>query len=189
MKKLLFAMFAFALCLGMISCKEEANKGKEGDNKEVKDEKAEAAAAVSLTDLVAKAKEEGASWSVDEWKAQIKNFFTAAKPMVEEIKALQTEAENAGEDVSKAAEVAGKMAELLKKYEGDMASMEEFGNIMEENETAQKIMEDNRLSIINLWRRLIKSARKLNLLRLRGFFLIKVARPKILINVCLKIRI
>ena len=62
--------------------------------------------------------------------------------MVEEIKALQTEAENAGEDVSKAAEVAGKMAELLKKYEGDMASMEEFGNIMEENETAQKIMED-----------------------------------------------
>ncbi|MBR5084720.1 MAG: hypothetical protein IKX33_08975 [Prevotella sp.] len=142
MKKLLFAMFAFALCLGMTSCKEEANKGKEGDNKEVKDEKAEAAAAVSLTDLVAKAKEEGASWSVDEWKAQIKNFFTAAKPMVEEIKALQTEAENAGEDVSKAAEVAGKMAELLKKYEGDMASMEEFGNIMEENETAQKIMED-----------------------------------------------
>jgi hypothetical protein len=140
MKKLLFAMFAFALCLGMTSCKDDANKGKDGDNKEVT-EKAEAAA-VSLADLVAKAKAEGDKWSADEWKAQIKNFFTAAKPMVEEIKALQTEADNAGEDVSKAAEVAGKMAELLKKYEGDMASMEEFGNILEQSESAKAIMED-----------------------------------------------
>ena len=36
---------------------------------------------VSMADVVAKAKAEGANWSVDEWKAQFRNVAIAIKPM------------------------------------------------------------------------------------------------------------
>lgn len=119
MKKLLFGLFALVLCMGLTSC-----------------------GGADIKSIAEKAKAEGANWSVDEWKAQFKSVMSAAKPIMEEIKALQGEAEGAGEDVSKAAAVAGKMADLMKKYEGDLKALEEFGEACENSENGKKLMED-----------------------------------------------
>ncbi|MBR5084721.1 MAG: hypothetical protein IKX33_08980 [Prevotella sp.] len=119
MKKLLFGLFALVLCMGLTSC-----------------------GGADLKSIAEKAKTEGANWSVDEWKAQIKSALTAAKPMMEEIKALQAEAENAGEDVSKAAEIAGKLADFMKKNEGEMNALEELMGACEKSENGKKLMED-----------------------------------------------
>ncbi len=141
MKKLLFAMFAFALCLGITSCKDEAGKKEKGEVAAASDEKSDAKA-VSLADIVAEAKANGSNWSVDEWKAQFKAILNAAKPMMTELKSLQEEAEKAGDDTAKASELMGKMAEVMKKYEPDLKALDEFETVCEASENGKKVLED-----------------------------------------------
>ena len=81
MKKTLVVMMAFVLGLAITSCK-QAPKAAEA---------AEAAAAdpaQTLTELVEKAKADGAKWSVDEWKDAFKTAMTAVAPMMKEVQDL-----------------------------------------------------------------------------------------------------
>ncbi len=80
MKKVLFGMIAVALCIGLNSCKKEAAATPEGEGTEQVAQAPEEAPAASLSDIVEKAKAEGANWSADEWKEQTKNALLAFKP-------------------------------------------------------------------------------------------------------------
>ena len=100
MKKVLVGMLALVMCLGMVSCSKES-------------------AAPNLKDVVEKAKAEGANWSVDEWKAAMKDCMLAVKPMMLEMQEIMkglegTEGEEA--DGAKVVEVMAKMAEIQKEY-------------------------------------------------------------------------
>lgn len=128
MKKIFIGIVAFAMCLGLNSCKketapetnetastEQTTEGteevsdatkettetteqmseatkqvaeSEGKTEEAKEQTTEATRQASETtfksaaDLLAKAKAQGANWSVDEWKAAYKEMLQIAKPML-----------------------------------------------------------------------------------------------------------
>lgn len=163
MKKLFFAMFAFALCMGMTSCKDSANKdkndstkteasadnkgGEKGDNAKTNNDENEAKAPATdtssieatLNDILTKAKAEGANWSIDDWKAQLKAAMVACKPMFVEMKNMQDKIKA---DPSKAAEAMKDAETNLAKYEKVGSIVEEIGNIAEQTENGKQVSED-----------------------------------------------
>ena len=133
MKKLLFAMFAFALCLGMNSCIKENKEAAEKAVEEVVEK------APALADIVAKAKAEGANWSVDEWKEQFKQVMLAIKPMMVEMSDL---VKNMKDDPSKMAEMVKESENIQKKYADLNKLMEEFSEIAEATENGKVVIDD-----------------------------------------------
>lgn len=128
MKKVLIGMLALVMCLGMVSCKKES--------------------APNMADIVAKAKTEGANWSVDEWKDAYKQMMQAAKPMMLELQEVMKSMDNGGDDsdaanAAKFAEAMAKIQELQKKY-GDVEKlMDEFDSIAKGTENGKKVSEDD----------------------------------------------
>lgn len=125
MKKALIGMLALVMCLGMVSCSKESS--------------------ASLADVVAKAKTDGAKWSVDEWKDAYKQVMTAVKPMMTEIAEItkgMEAAEGQEPDAAKVAEALGKLQELQTKY-GDVEKlMGEFEEAAKASENGKKVAED-----------------------------------------------
>lgn len=125
MKKVLVGMLALVMCLGLASCSKESG--------------------ASLADVVAKAKTDGANWSVDEWKEAYKTAMEAVKPMMLEVseitKSMQAP-EGQESDPAKLAEAMGKLQELQTKY-GDVEKlMDEFEKIAKGTENGKKVSED-----------------------------------------------
>ena len=89
MKKLLIGLFAFALCMGINSCAKENKEAAEKAGEEVVEAVEKTPV---LADIVAKAKAEGANWSVDEWKEQFKQVLLAIKPMMVELSDMAKQA-------------------------------------------------------------------------------------------------
>lgn len=133
MKKLLIGMFAFALCLGMNSCIKENKEAAEKAVEEVVEK------APALADIVAKAKAEGANWSVDEWKEQFKQVMLAIKPMMVEMSDL---VKNMKDDPSKMAEMIKESENIQKKYADLNKLMEEFSEIAEATENGKVVIDD-----------------------------------------------
>ena len=113
MKKTLVVMMAFVLGLAITSCKQGP--------KVVDAAEAAADPAKTLTELVDKAKAEGANWSVDEWKDAFKTAMACVAPTMKEVQeltsSLQTK-EGEEPDTAKLAEVMTKLGELKVKYDG-----------------------------------------------------------------------
>ncbi|MBP5508912.1 MAG: hypothetical protein J6Y23_13910 [Prevotella sp.] len=141
MKKLLFAMVAFALCLGLNSCKKEAAATDDPANAEVKAAD-DAAAAPNLADIVAKAKEEGANWTVDQWKEQFKSVMLAIKPMMVAMSEINGKMEAAGEDAGKMAEIMKEVADVQAKFGDIEKQMDEFSKIAEGSENGKAVIDD-----------------------------------------------
>ena len=118
MKKLMIGLFALVLCLGLTSC-----------------------GGPDLKSIVEKAKTEGANWSVDEWKAQIKNVMEAVSPMMKEAKefAEKIEKEKDPEKMKALMEEGKKFEE---KYKDIEPLMDEFEKVVQESENGKKVMED-----------------------------------------------
>ena len=133
MKKLLIGMFAFVLCLGMNSCIKENKEAAEKAVEEVVEK------APALADIVAKAKAEGANWSVDEWKEQFKQVMLAIKPMMVEMSDL---VKNMKDDPSKMAEMVKESENIQKKYADLNKLMEEFSEIAEATENGKVVIDD-----------------------------------------------
>ena len=133
MKKILIGMFAFALCLGMNSCIKENKEAAEKAVEEVVEK------APALADIVAKAKAEGANWSVDEWKEQFKQVMLAIKPMMVEMSDL---VKNMKDDPSKMAEMFKESENIHKKYADLNKLMEEFSEIAEATENGKVVIDD-----------------------------------------------
>ena len=96
MKKALLSFAILAAGLLVASCgKKSAEPAAEAEQTEQTEQVAEETAAaeaepaVSLADIVAKAKAEGANWSVDEWKSQFKKALEAYKPFAVEMNGAQ----------------------------------------------------------------------------------------------------
>lgn len=136
MKKILIGMFAFALCLGMNSCVKETKDAAE-QAKDAVEQVAEKAPA--LADIVAKAKAEGANWSVDEWKEQFKQVMLAIKPMMVEMSDL---VKNMKDDPSKMAEMVTESENIQKKYADLSKLMDEFSEIAEATENGKIVIDD-----------------------------------------------
>ena len=139
----MFAMMAFVLCLGLSSCKKEAPAAADDPAAAgVQAADDNAAAAASLTDIIAKAKEEGAKWSVDQWKEQFKAVLLAVKPMFMAMAEINKKIEAAGEDASKMADAMKEVADIQAKF-GDLdKQMNEFNEIAEATENGKAVIED-----------------------------------------------
>ena len=135
MKKLLYVMFAFVLCLGMNSCKKEG--APEGEKQDAATEKV--VEVPSLADIVAKAKAEGANWSVDEWKEAFKSLILAVKPMMVEMYEVTKKVE---EDPAKAAELMKELETIQAKYPNFEKLMDEFSEIAEGTENGKIVIDD-----------------------------------------------
>lgn len=128
MKKLfLVAIVALAMGLGMTSCKQNAAPA--GEAAEAEQTEAPADPIKALTDLTAKAKAEGANWSVDEWKANFKQAVICAKPMFNELSAVTKEMKAAEGDEAKAMELLGKMGEIADKYKDVDSLFTAYGEV------------------------------------------------------------
>ena len=115
------------MCLGMVSCSKES-------------------AAPNLKDVVEKAKTEGANWSVDEWKAAMKDVMLAVKPMMLEVQDIMKSMEGAeGEeaDGAKVVEAMAKLADIQKKYPDYENLMNEFEEAAKSTENGKKVIDDD----------------------------------------------
>ena len=120
-------MLALVMCLGMVSCSKES-------------------AAPNLKDVVEKAKTEGANWSVDEWKAAMKDVMLAVKPMMLEVQDIMKSMEGAeGEeaDGAKVVEAMAKLADIQKKYPDYENLMNEFEEAAKSTENGKKVIDDD----------------------------------------------
>ena len=99
---------------------------------------------VSMADIVAKAKAEGANWSVDEWKAAFRQVAIAIKPMAVEMDAFFKKVTSGaakdmkGEDIEKEGDA------LQAKYADTNKLLDEFTNIAKGTENGTKVVEDDK---------------------------------------------
>ena len=124
MRKVLVAMRTLVLTMGMVSCKDKA-PADASQTAEAAAEQVKKIESLSLTDLVAKAKAEGANWRGEGGRGAFKNAMLNLKPMLEEIMSLQKAVD---EDPTKALEMLGQMQEKQKAFEeleGLIGSLEE----------------------------------------------------------------
>lgn len=134
MKKLFVGMFAFMMLMGLAtSCNSKSdanNSGAETSEAATEDVRA-------LADVIKDAKENGANWSVDEWKAAYREMAINVKPAMIEWKTVTEEFDK---DPSNP-EIAKKMESLLTN--SDLHGMEEFINIAEATENGKIVTEDD----------------------------------------------
>jgi hypothetical protein len=139
MKKLLYVLFAFVLCLGMNSCKKEAAPKDDAAETEKAAVEEKEADPPSMADIVAKAKAEGANWTVDEWKEQFKAMALATKPiMLKMAEAL----EMFEKDSTKGAELQEAMEKIKADYPDFEKLAKEFDTIAEGTESGKIVAND-----------------------------------------------
>ena len=134
MKKFLIGIVALVLCLGMNSCKKEG--APEGEKQDATEKVAEAP---SLADVVAKAKAEGANWSVDEWKEAFKSVALAIKPMMVEMNEVTKKVEA---DPSKAGDLMKELEAIQAKFPDFEKLMDEFTATAEGCENGKAVIDD-----------------------------------------------
>ena len=137
MKKTLVVMMAFVLGLAITSCKQGP--------KAVDAAEAAADPAKTLTELVDKAKAEGANWSVDEWKDAFKTAMACVAPTMKEVQeltsSLQTK-EGEEPDTAKLAEVMTKLGELKDKYDPIENLISQFDSISKSYPNGKAVSDD-----------------------------------------------
>ena len=97
---------------------------------------------VSLADVVAKAKAEGANWSVDEWKAQFRNVAIAIKPMAVDMDAFVKKYMNGDVKDLKTEDLEKEGNELEKKYADLNKLLDEFNAIAEGTVNGKTVADD-----------------------------------------------
>ena len=134
MKKLFVGMFALMMLMGLAtSCKSNSDANNAGaETTEAATEEVR-----PLADLLKDAKENGANWSVDEWKAAYREMAINVKPAMIEWKTVTDEFDK---DPSNP-EIAKKMESLLTNT--DLHAMEEFITLAESTENGKIVSEDD----------------------------------------------
>ena len=137
MKKL-FVVFSVAafIAMGMASCKQKseapaAENQAEAEQVETQQPNAE--------EIIAKAKAEGANWSVDEWKANTKDMMIAMKPALMKIAELVGKMEK---EPDKVADIMKEMEGLKGEYEPLEKLMNEFEEIANSTVNGKTVMDD-----------------------------------------------
>ena len=138
MKKVLL-MFALFTSLCLFSCKDAATTTTEnGDT--TKTETVEKK--VDINELAAKAKAEGANWSVDEWKAQFRNVAIAIKPMAVDMDAFVKKYVNGDVKDLKTEDLEKEGKALEEKYADLNKLLDEFNAIAEGTVNGKAVADD-----------------------------------------------
>ena len=145
MKKSIFMVLAVAGMISLTACGNKTAAPAEGADSTAVAEKAEAAAdqEVPLADLVAKAKAEGANWSVDEWKAQFRLVAIAIKPMMVDMDAFYNKITGEAAKDLKTEDIEKEGNALEAKYADTNKLLEEFTKLAEGTANG-KIVSDDR---------------------------------------------
>ncbi|MBR4389125.1 MAG: hypothetical protein IKT00_08105 [Prevotella sp.] len=98
-----------------------------------------------LTELIEKAKSEGASWTADQWKDAFRQAMSTMAPMIKEVGALTKKAKTMSESSDMAAlmKLQQEASAIQEKYAGLAQQMEEFEKLVEANDVGAKISQDN----------------------------------------------
>lgn len=136
MKKSLLVLMSFILGLSIVSCKQTP---KVADATEVAANPQKA-----LTELIEKAKTDGANWSVEEWKDAFKVAMTAVAPTMKEVQSLTKEAvsKDGEPDSTKFVEIMTKLEELRKTYEPIEHLIDQFDSISKSYPNGKTVSED-----------------------------------------------
>ncbi len=94
----------------------------------------------ALEEIVAKARANGAQWTVDEWKLQIKNIFVVMTPFFKQMGDFQKMAEENPDNVAAAMAILAQLEQEMEPYE---KLAEEFGTLAQATETGKAVMEDD----------------------------------------------
>ena len=138
MKKVLLLLVA-VMGLTMIACtSNEGTKPAAADGEKHAAEKVEEK--VDINELVAKAKAEGANWSVDEWKAAFKSMLIGVKPMLDFMNDMKEKMEK-GSEADKI-KMLGELEAKAKEMEPFEKAMDEFNNAAQATENGKKVADD-----------------------------------------------
>ena len=94
----------------------------------------------TLEEIVAKARANGAQWTVDEWKLQTRNVFVVMTPFLKKMGDLQKMAEENPDNVAAAMASVAQLEQEMEPYE---KLLEEFGTLAQATETGKVVMEDD----------------------------------------------
>ena len=144
MRKNFLMILAVAGMLSFTACGNKTAANAAGADSAAVAENAEADAnqEVSLADVVAKAKAEGANWSVDEWKAQFRNVAIAIKPMAVDMDAFVKKYMNGDVKDLKTEDLEKEGNELEKKYADLNKLLDEFNAIAEGTVNGKTVADD-----------------------------------------------
>ena len=138
-KHLLAGIVAIAVAMGMASCKQKSEAPAADAGEQAATEQVENAQLPSVEEIVAKAKAEGANWSVDQWKSAAKDMMTALKPMLLKLASM---VEKMQKEPDKVGEVMSEMEGMKKDYEPYEALMKEFEEVARATENGKAVMDD-----------------------------------------------
>ena len=94
----------------------------------------------ALEEIVAKARANGALWTVDEWKLQTKNIFVVMTPFFKQMGDMQKMAEENPDNVAAAMASVAQLEQEMEPYE---KLLEEFGTLAQATEAGKVVMEDD----------------------------------------------
>ena len=144
MRKNFLMILAVAGMLSFTACGNKTAANAAGADSAAVAENAEADAnqEVSLADVVAKAKAEGANWSVDEWKAQFRNVAIAIKPMAVDMDAFVKKYMNGDVKDLKTEDLEKEGKALEEKYADLNKLLDEFNAIAEGTVNGKTVADD-----------------------------------------------
>ena len=94
----------------------------------------------TLEEIVAKARANGAQWTVDEWKLQTKNIFVVMTPFFKQMGDFQKMAEENPDNVAAAM---ASIAQLEQDMEPYVKLVDEFDTLAEATEAGKAVMDDD----------------------------------------------
>lgn len=143
MKKMFVILMAFALGMAVTSCKSSPKaEGAEGESTETV---TPANPMEALTAVVKDAQENGANWSVDEWKDAYRKVMAALAPslkkMAELTEGIKTE-DGEEPDMAKVAQVLASLESLQKEFAPYEELMNQFDSISKLSANGQAVEND-----------------------------------------------
>ncbi len=137
MKKI-FQVFVVAvvMALGVTSCKQKSEAPAPADQAEAEQVETKQPTA---EEIVAKAKAEGANWSVDEWKDNTRSLMIALSPTLKKFADILTAID---ENPEKAAEILLKSKELDEEFKPLDKLMGEFEKIAKSTANGKAVLDD-----------------------------------------------
>ncbi len=135
MKKLFVGVFALVLTLGVVSCKNEPAAPAEPAAGKVVEQ---VFSLENLQKMVDKVKAEGANWSVDEWKAAVKEMLTLIAPKLIEMGDLM----KLMEDPAKMEDAMTKIKAFQEEYKPVEALTKAFEEAANATENGKAVMDD-----------------------------------------------
>ncbi len=149
MKKLLIAAVTLVMGMSMMSCNNGSApaKGDGADSAATTEKVEKVEKKVDLAEVVAKAKAEGANWTVDEWKASFRDVIIGCLPMFNYMKDMQEKmkAAEGGDDAAKTAaalQALGDLEAKAKEFEPIEKLMGEYEEIAKKTANGKAVMED-----------------------------------------------